>query len=343
MQLSCGKSLCFSVAGSLLFTCGLWPAYTESKQCSSRQYSIVEADSPGLSVCVATNSFIVPGDGLTAWPYRQYASSQIQPSVIEVNRTDRALSAGLIFITPEVFSYVVHRKVPAALIATPDGDLVWSTSSSSPGTMIINLQPQKLYGRPIITYWNGTQGHVQGYGAGAVEILNDRYERIFSICPKLDINLDTPMRAGVECFCDYHEALITSDNTILVTVYNKTRADLSSLGGPKDGYVLDSLAIEVDIETNEPVFVWSAIDHVPLSHSHRPIDQTGTVSEPYDWFHINSIQSWNGGFLINSRHTWTTYYVSREGEIQWHLNGADGGDFGTLPELTHFVSAFKYT
>ncbi|KAF2169467.1 hypothetical protein M409DRAFT_52703 [Zasmidium cellare ATCC 36951] len=329
----------FGILGIVLSRCDLLSANAESKSCVPAQYGVVETATLGVSVCAATHfSTVASSDGPTR-SYRQYVSSQAQPPVIRVNRTRQSLSSGLLFITPEMFSHVLQRPVPAALIVTMDGDLVWSANFASPGAMIINLHPQQLYGKPVITYCNGTKGHVKGYGAGAVEILDDRYEKVASICPRLNVNVDTPMSSTTDCFCDYHEALITGDNTILVTVYNKTRADLTSVGGPKDGYVIDSLAVEVDIETNESLFVWRAMDHVPLNHSHRQVEQSGTESDPYDWFHINSIQPWDNGFLINSRHTWTTYLVSREGEVIWRINGADGGDFGDLPDLGHFHDA----
>ena len=53
---------------------------------------------------------------------------------------------------------------------------------------------------------------------------------------------------------------------------------------------------------------------------------------------MNAIQSINGGYLINSRHTWSSYFVSKEGDIEWELNGKTGGSFGSLPPGYNFVS-----
>ncbi len=322
MLLFSNRYLTFEIASFLAQVYGGLPFVTSLECCPPNRYSIIEGHTPGFSSCAADHYITVQGEGDEAWPYRQYVSSNTRPPIVQINQTGQPLSAGLIFITPEEFSPTVDREVPAALIIRDNGDLVWEANYPAPGAMIINLQPQQLYERPVIMYWNGTQANMQGYGAGAVEILNDKYDKIFSVCPELNINLDTPLSHTVNCYCDYHESLITPHNTILVTVYNKTTADLSSVGGSKEGYVVDSLAVEVDIDTNQPIFVWSALEHVSISDSHRQIEQTGTASMPYDWFHINSIQSWGRGFLINSRRTWTTYYVSREGEILWRINGA---------------------
>ena len=41
-------------------------------------------------------------------------------------------------------------------------------------------------------------------------------------------------------------------------------------------------------------------------------------------------------YLVNSRHTWTIYYLNSTGIIDWHLAGDTGGDFGPLPEYGTF-------
>lgn len=122
-------------------------------------------------------------------------------------------------------------------------------------------------------------------------------------------------------------------------MYNTTQADLSSVGGPKDGWVLDPLAVEVDINTNEALWIWSPLAHVPINSTKYPLFYAGTnTSNPYDWFHMNSIQPYNGNVLINARQTWTSYYVNQDGDILWELEGQNGGDFGPLPEGAQFVS-----
>lgn len=44
-----------------------------------------------------------------------------------------------------------------------------------------------------------------------------------------------------------------------------------------------------------------------------------------------------GDYLINGRHTWSTYLVSGyDGHIIWRVEGESGGDFGSLPEEARF-------
>jgi hypothetical protein len=146
-----------------------------------------------------------------------------------------------------------------------------------------------------------------------------------------------PTGTTTTCDADVHESTITEDNTILLTAYNTSQADLTSLGGPSDGWVYDSIAVELDLRTKEPVFIWSPLAHVDVNLTHY--DYSGSnQTDPFDWFHMNSIQKWGDHYLINSRHLWRTYLVNRQGDIVWYIDGQDGGDFGSMPTNGNFVS-----
>lgn len=53
---------------------------------------------------------------------------------------------------------------------------------------------------------------------------------------------------------------------------------------------------------------------------------------------MNSIQVVNGGYLVNSQQTWSSYFINNDGSIEWEINGETGGDFGPLPSGYNFVS-----
>jgi len=78
--------------------------------------------------------------------------------------------------------------------------------------------------------------------------------------------------------------------------------------------VLDGIVQEIDIETGEVLFEWHSLDHVELDESYL---------EPYDYFHVNSVDVYDEDhLLISSRTTWTVYKVDRKtGEIVWRLGG----------------------
>lgn len=106
---------------------------------------------------------------------------------------------------------------------------------------------------------------------------------------------------------DIHEQQLTSRDTLLVSAYNNTPYDLTSIGGPAKGWIVDSLIFELDVETWDVLFSWKAADHVPLSSSHQPLKIEGTTygtkSAPWDWFHVNAVDLVGEDYLVNARHT----------------------------------------
>ena len=120
---------------------------------------------------------------------------------------------------------------------------------------------------------------------------------------------------------DLHELNLTSSGTALITAYETTTADLSSVGQKRTGKVFVGHAQEIDLKTGKVLFDWRSLDHVPLSESFQnpPANPKGT----FDYFHINSVAEMDdGNLLISGRNTWTLYKVDRSsGKIIWRLNG----------------------
>ena len=272
------------------------------------------------------------------WPYQKYQSSNATPPYMQINATGAPLASGFIFFGQEQAGAEEGVKQTSPFIMTDNNELVWSGPIESSSS---NFRRQILYGESIITFWIGTgqaaSAGLAGLGYGEVQFYDNTYQHIQTIC--LQLNLTLPDGVHSECDADVHESYITERNTILLTAYNVTRADATSVGGPADAWVYDPLAVEVDIKTGDVLFVWSPLAHVPINATHYPVDGSGmNSSQPFDWFHMNSIQLHNGNYLINARHTWTTYYVNPKGDIIWQIDGATGGSFGSLPENGLFVS-----
>ena len=108
-------------------------------------------------------------------------------------------------------------------------------------------------------------------------------------------------------------AFITS-NTLVHT-------DLASGGGPREGVLIDSLLQEIDIKTGLVMFEWHAYGHVALSESYSDAHVSST--QPWDWFHLNSISLGpDGNVLISSRNTSALYDVSlASGRVLWRIGG----------------------
>ncbi|CAL5867109.1 uncharacterized protein PFLUO_LOCUS1321 [Penicillium psychrofluorescens] len=284
------------------------------------------------NLCAVNGRQLVHNDS-SIWPWQTYRSSDITPPYLQINRSSEELAPGLLFIGPENDATQAGVKQVAPFILTDESELVWGGPEGDSS----NFRQQFWGDKSVITFWVGTgkaaYGADVGRGWGEVLILDESYRQIKSVC--LQLNLTLPEGTTTDCDADVHESFITDDNTILLTAYNVSRADLSSLGGPSDGWVYDSIAVEVDLETNEVVFSWSPLAHLSVNATHIPYAGSNSTS-PFDWFHMNSIQKYGDYYLINSRHVWQTYLVNRQGDIIWYIDGHDGGDFGGLPENGQF-------
>ncbi|KAJ6506948.1 ASST-domain-containing protein [Mycena sanguinolenta] len=113
--------------------------------------------------------------------------------------------------------------------------------------------------------------------------------------------------------------------TALVTAFNTIPLDLTSVGGPADGFYANSIVQEIDIATNRVLFNWTSVDHIALSESYNNISQTGegsSAATAWDAVHVNSIdKDSEGNYLISSRNCQTLYKVDKSGAIVWRLGG----------------------
>jgi hypothetical protein len=118
---------------------------------------------------------------------------------------------------------------------------------------------------------------------------------------------------------DLHEFRITPEGTALITVYEIIDADLTPFGHEADGKIWDSLIQEIDLETGQLIFQWRASEHHELTETMRDIPN----ADPFDWFHINSIdKDLQGNYLVSSRYLHALTYISGwTGEIIWVLGG----------------------
>lgn len=154
---------------------------------------------------------------------------------------------------------------------------------------------------------------------------------------------------------DMHEFLLTDQGTALLTIYNPIQMDLSPIGGPEDGYALDGVFQEIDIESGEILFQWNAAAHIPASASRR--DFKGCSDDPhkafagcgntreaaFDYYHINSVQKDPlGNYLVSGRHTSSlTYIDGQSGEVLWHMGGPLN-QFKYLPDGTERLFTWQH-
>lgn len=248
------------------------------------------------------------------WPWRVYKTSTFHPPNMTITRSGAPLADGYIFMTPWPNSNETHQS--AGFIMTDEGDMVYCV----PIVGMHNFRVQKYDGQSYLTYWNGYNAAFPqvGHGYGQVNFVDSELKNSSVKGLDLGINTLTNSTRAYGVF-DIHEAQMTGRDSLLVTVYNNTQADLTSLGGAVDGWIVDCLVFEIDVATGEVLFEWKALDHFPLSLSRQPLVTTlgnGTIGAPYDWFHMNSIERVGSDYLVSARHVYSIFMVS---EIVYHF------------------------
>ena len=128
--------------------------------------------------------------------------------------------------------------------------------------------------------------------------------------------------AGNGYQADLHEFQITPQGSAFLTAYSLVSADLSSVGGHRDGILQDAILQEVDIPTGLVMFEWHAWGHVGLADSYGRMPYANL---PWDFFHINSVSldPWgDGNFIVSARNMWASFEVDHvSGAVLWRLGG----------------------
>jgi Arylsulfotransferase (ASST) len=247
----------------------------------------------------ATRVGRVPGD---VWSFQ--SRPDLTPAAVKIVHESGSVGTDDVFLTPQ-FGPVQNGPE----IIDPSGRLVWFDPVPS-GETATNLQVQQYQGQPVLTWW---QGHtVAGMGIGEDVIYDTSYRPVAEL---LGANGLTP---------DLHEFQITPRDSALVTAYFPVWWNTSSGGRTTRVVVFDSVVQEIDIPTGLVLFQWDSLDHVPLADSYQPVPSgVSSARNPYDYFHINSIQlDDDGNLLISARNTWAVYKLDhRTGAVLWTLGG----------------------
>ncbi len=234
------------------------------------------------------------------WAFR--SRPDLSPPVLKVTTRARDTAPGYIFVAPK---YGPGQDGP--MILDNSGQPVWFRPLQNEDDVAMDFKVQHYRGEPVLTW--AEDEVVQGQRLNEYVILDGSYHEV------------TRLRAGYGYLGDHHEFLITPQYTALITIYSLVSMDLSSVGGPKEGEVLDGIVQAVDIETGEVLFEWHSLDHAGLEESYsRPsTDQT----EAFDYFHINSIEvDHDSNLLVSARNTSTVYKIDpMTGEVIWRLGG----------------------
>lgn len=241
-----------------------------------------------------------------AW--RFVSEPNLHPPKVSVNTNQPGTEEGLIFFAPRAASSRPTSGQPGSLIMDREANPVWFRPAGGSNAENTDFRTQELEGKPVLTFWqSGSSGTAPRW-----YILDNSYRTIATITAQNGYTSDS------------HEFLITPQNTALFLCTKFIAVDLTPYGGPQDGVVEDYAIQEVDLKTNELLFFWSAIEHIPLENSYVPPPTVASGKKNWDAYHFNSVNLADtpNDIIASSRNAWTIYRINKPtGNIEWQLGG----------------------
>ena len=246
---------------------------------------------------------------------------QLHPMKVAINTYNAGTSSGSIFLAPYAFSDDATYGQPGSLILDNGGNPVWFLPLNSPNLMNTDFRMQQLGGKPVLSFWQGTLATPPTYTnvpAGSSEpgscyyIVDNTYRIIKTVAAQNGFTTDI------------HEFLLTPSNTALLLSTRTVSMDLTPYGGPQHGYVQDFAIQEIDLKTNNLLFFWDALNHIPLAESYEPASSASSSSNIWDAYHLNSIGLTDDAkdIVVSGRNTSTIYKINKpSGTIVWRLGG----------------------
>lgn len=232
-------------------------------------------------------------------------TATLPTSLQAVDRPAGGDYSGFVFLGPGPVSLKGTQQY-GPLIVDSDGEPVWF-SPIAPGLKLTNFSASQYRGEPVLIWW---EGRVQwtGYGQGEAVIVDSSYREVARV------------RAANGRQMDLHALYLTPQGTAMFSCYPEiVDADLSAVGGPRHGQLLESVVQEVDIASGRLLFEWRSLPHVPIERSYFMLQK----HRPFDYLHVNAVTPTpDGNLLVSGRHTWALYKIERRtGRVIWTLGG----------------------
>ena len=125
-----------------------------------------------------------------------------------------------------------------------------------------------------------------------------------------------------EGLTDYHDMIITDDNTYILQSYNDEVFDLTSIGGSEFQVISSILRIqEFDLNHNL-IFDWNASDYLNIYDYENNLF-IGNIPGQIEWMHGNSIEvDYDNNLIISNRKSSEIIKIDREtGNVIWIMGG----------------------
>lgn len=251
------------------------------------------------------------------------------PAILNVSKYEaNSTSNWSIFLSPWGSNVLGSSMGPH--IFNSDGSLIWSGYGNI-ASMVMNFRPFDYSNDSKISFFTGVTVN-SGIGMGRYAIMDNHY----TIEKRL--GLSSPF------LHDLHEFQMTGENTAAFTTYQPVPYDFTGnfTDAVGEGWVYQNVAIEIDMTTDEILFQWNSLEHVPISDSMvlSALDSEGfDDGTPFDYMHMNSIQKdEQGNYLISSRHIWSLFYVNgTDGSVIWTMSSGNATSDWDINEDAKFA------
>lgn len=229
---------------------------------------------PARGEFVSTDSVEYNNGGLGHRPHLNFRSSEEYAPVLQVNVwNESAISnrGSHIFLRHDG-----NESLPLSSPLILDSRDLTAVFMNRTFKNVFGTRVQENFGKKYLTFWEGDKG--AGVGDGYGLIFDDTYRLVHNISAE-----------NIAVHSDLHEFALTGHGTALVTGVDKVMANSTNWKPrPGDEYqVLDGLFQEIDLETNEVLFNWRALDHID------PMDSYENLARDWDIYHMNSVQKVN--------------------------------------------------
>ncbi|KAA8896374.1 hypothetical protein TRICI_006908 [Trichomonascus ciferrii] len=191
--------------------------------------------------------------------------------------------------------------------------------------------PTQYNGKDVMTFY---AGNVDSTGVG------------FGTYRVMDHDFNTVAKVGLQqpYMHDFHEFQMIGPHTAVFSSYHAIPFNFTDVEGATDEHkwVFENRVTEIDVDTDEVLFQWNSIDHIPVNDTKvkNALKNDGKESrQPFDYMHLNSItKDDEGNFLICCRNLWSLYYIDGDsGKVIWSLGMSDGGSDWELEEDAQFA------
>jgi hypothetical protein len=238
-------------------------------------------------------------------PNQTYHSSNISSPLWQVN----AWNETAVDPTPYLFTAFPEKWAPWGTDPGNYGPYIYSTKDLSLVYAAPLFKQTKIYG---IQEYNGTSyltffagKLIDGeHGNGKCYLMDSTYT-IAHVISAVNAPQDV----------DLHECFLTTEGTAVITSYYNIPYDLTPVGGPVNGTLIDSMFQEVDIATGALIYEWKATDHFPLSSSYSVYDATKDAVNGFDYFHLNSIEKVSRSSTFHDGLSLTGAYAHRRTRV----------------------------